>query len=136
MTNELPYVLRCIEGVSFRGGSCDFNLHVLTTKAVPVERFEMMCEAIDNDIGYFADNGEICLENIRKVEAGEVESIEADGNAWVVYITRDKVWFEDINSLEGGGEVTLAQYKLAVQTYVSFLNDPERKHIDVIFPEI
>jgi hypothetical protein len=134
--NELPYVLRCIRRVSFRGGSCDFNLHVLTNKAVPVERFEMMCENIDNDIGPFVDNGEICLELIRKVEAGESDYIAADGNAWVAHITRDRVWFEDIKSLESGGEVSLAQYKLAVQTYVSFLTDPERKPVEVIFPEV
>jgi hypothetical protein len=133
--DKLPNVLRCINAVSFGGGSCDFNLHVLNAKAVPVQRFEMMCENIDNDIGPFVDNGEICLELIRKVEAGETDYIGADGNAWVAHISRDKVWFEGLTQDVEGGEVTLAQYKLAVQTYVRFLKDPERRPIDVIFPD-
>ncbi len=32
------------------------------------------------------------------------------------------------------GEVTFGQYKLAVQTYVRFLSDPQRKPIEVKFP--
>jgi hypothetical protein len=134
--HELPYILRCINGVSFDGLSYDFNLHVLTAKAVPVERFEMMCEAIDNDISFFPNAGEDHLEAIRKVEAGETDYVQADGNAWVAHITRDKVWFEDICSLEEGGEVSLAQYKLAVETYSRFASDPERKPIEVIFPDV
>ena len=49
-------------------------------------------------------------------------------------ITRDKVWFEGLYSQGEGGEVTIAQYKLAVETYVRFLADPERKPIEVDFP--
>jgi hypothetical protein len=129
-------VLRCIDGVSFNGSSCDFDLHVLTAKAVPVERFEMMCEAIYNDISPFPDAGDDHLEAIRKVETGETDYAQVDGNAWVAHITRDKVWFEDICSLEQGGEVSFAQYKLAVQTYSRFASDPERKPIEVIFPNV
>jgi hypothetical protein len=133
--DQLPYVLRCINAVSFGGGSCDFNLHVLTAKAVPVERFEMMCEAIDNDLGMFSDTGEEHLEAIRKVESGETDYIAADGNAWVAHITRDKVWFEALTQDAEGGEVSFAQYKLAIETYSRFARDPEHKPIDVIFPD-
>jgi hypothetical protein len=128
-------VLRCLDGVRIGDGSCDFNLHVLTAKAVPVERFEMMCEAIDNDISPFPEAGDDHLEAIRKVEVGETDYAQVDGNAWVAHITRDKVWFEDICSLEEGGEVSFAQYKLAVQTYSRFARDPERKRIEVVFPD-
>jgi hypothetical protein len=127
--------LRCMRGLSFNGGSCDIDLHVLTAKAVPVERFELMCAAIDNDIGHFKENGLIYLECIRKIEARELEHLEADGDAWVVYITRDKVWFEGFYSQGEGGEVTLAQYKLALQTYVHYLSDPELKPVEAIFPD-
>lgn len=49
--------------------------------------------------------------------------------------TRDKVWFEGLYSQGEGGEVSFAQYKLAVQTYVRFLADPEGKTIEVAFPD-
>ncbi|MDP1683809.1 hypothetical protein [Hydrogenophaga sp.] len=49
-------------------------------------------------------------------------------------ITRDKVWFEGLYSQGEGGEVSFAQYKLAVQTYVRFLADPEGQPIEVEFP--
>jgi filamentous hemagglutinin len=49
--------------------------------------------------------------------------------------TRDKVWFEGLYSRGTGGEVSLAQYKLEVQTYLRFLANPERKTIGVPFPD-
>jgi hypothetical protein len=52
----------------------------------------------------------------------------------VAHITRDKVWFEGLYGQGKGGEVSFAQYKLAVQTYVRFLADPEGKAIEVAFP--
>jgi hypothetical protein len=134
--NKLPYVLRCIDGVSLGRSSCDFNLHVLTAKAVPVERFEMMCEALDNDISPFPDAGEEYLEGIRKIEAGESDYAQVGGNAWITHITYNRVWFEGIYSQGEGGEVTFSQYKLAVQTYSRFASDPERKRIEVIFPDM
>jgi hypothetical protein len=128
-------VLRCIDGVRIGDGSCDFNLHVLTAKAVPVERFEMMCEAIDNDISPFPDAGEEFLEGIRKIESGETEYTQVGGNSWTIHISCTKVWFEGMYGQGEGGEVTLAQYKLAVETYSRFARDPEHKRIEVVFPD-
>jgi hypothetical protein len=128
-------VLRCIPGINVDGGSVDFNLHVLTLKACPIERFELMCAAIEGDINHAEADGGPFLDAIRKVESGEVDKIEADGNAWIAHITRDKVWFEGAYNQGIGGEVSLAQYKVAVQAYVRFLSDPERRPVEVPFPE-
>jgi hypothetical protein len=88
-----------------------------------------------NDISPFPDAGVEHLEAIRKVEVGETDYAQVDGNAWVAHITLDKVWFEALTQDAEGGEVTFAQYKLAVQTYSRFARDPERKPIEVIFPD-
>jgi hypothetical protein len=99
-----------------------------------VGKFYIMCDAIQSDIESAEGSGVIALEEIRRIESGEVEKFESDGNAWVAHITRDKVWFEGLYEQGEGGEVSLAQYKLAVQTYVRFLADPEHKPIEVPFP--
>jgi hypothetical protein len=99
-----------------------------------LERFDLMCAAIQDDIQHPEGSGAQALEEIRKIESGITDRIEADGNAWVTFITPQKVWFEGLYSQGEGGEVSLAQYKLAVQTYVQFLFDPERKPIEVPFP--
>lgn len=105
---------------------------------LPLERaqpgFQLMCDAIMSDIQSAEGSGADFLEGIRRIESGEVDLIEADGNAWVAHITRDKVWFEGLYGQGKGGEVSFAQYKLAVQTYVRFLADPEGKAIEVAFP--
>ena len=93
-----------------------------------------MCAAIFNDIQSAQGSGATALEEIGRIESGEEELIKADGNAWVAHITRDKVWFRGLYSQGEGGEVTFEQYKLAVQTYVRFLSDPQRKPIEVKFP--
>ena len=121
--------------LEINGGSVDLNLHVLDLKARIMDRFEMMCEAIDNDIQTAEGSGASALKEIVSIESGEVELIEADGNAWVAHISRDKVWFEGLYSQGEGGEVSFAQYKLAVQTYVRFLADPEHRPIEVPFPD-
>lgn len=72
---------------------------------------------------------------VRKVEMGELNLADVDGNAWVINITREKVWFEGLYGQGEGGEVSLLQFKLAVQTYLQFLNDPEHKTVEVEFPE-
>jgi hypothetical protein len=99
-----------------------------------VDRFGLMTAAIVADIQSAEGAGADFLEGIRKIESGEETLIEADGNAWVAHITRDKVWFEGLYSQGEGGEVSFAQYKLAVETYVRFLADPEHKPIEVPFP--
>ncbi len=96
--------------------------------------FRTMRDAITSDIASAQGAGADFIEGIRRIEAGEVDKIEADGNAWVAHITKDKVWFEGLYSQGEGGEVSFAQYKLAVQTYVRFLADPQHRTIEVPFP--
>lgn len=112
----------------------DLDLHVYDGLGNLLPAFELMCGAIYSDIQSAKGSGANFLEGIRQIEAGETSYIEADGNAWVAYITPDKVWFEGLYSQGEGGEVSFAQYKLAVQTYVRFLADPEHKPIEVEFP--
>ena len=113
----------------------DLDLHVVNESGVVLDQFELMCAAIYEDIQSAEGSGATALEEIRSIESGETDQIEADGNAWVAHITRDKVWFEGLYSQGEGGEVSFAQYKLAVQTYVRFLADPEGKTIEVAFPD-
>jgi hypothetical protein len=97
-------------------------------------QFRLMCSALMSDIQNAEGSGRTALCEIRRIEAGETRYIESDGNAWVAYITPEKVWFEGLYSQGEGGEVSFAQYKLAVETYVRFLADPECKPIEVQFP--
>jgi hypothetical protein len=100
----------------------DLDLHVFDEDGGIQRRFELMCAAIYEDIESAEGSGADFLEGIRRIEVGEVDRIDADGNAWVAHITPDKVWFEGLYN------------KLAVQTYVLFLADPEHKPIEVDFP--
>lgn len=100
-----------------------------------MERFELMCEAIHSDIQNSEGSGATAMREIQRIEIGEADKIESDGNAWVTHITPIKVWFEGLYSQGTGGEVSFAQYKLAVETYVRYLADPERRPIEVPFPE-
>ena len=93
-----------------------------------------MCAAISDDIQHPEGSGAATLEAIRKVEAKESDFEELGGNAWYTFISPDNVRFEGQYHQGAGGEVSLAQFKLAVQTYVRFLFDPERKPIEVEFP--
>jgi len=111
----------------------DFDLHVFDADRID-SAYELMCEAIYSDIQTAEGSGADFLEGIRRIEAGQVDLIDVDGNAWVAHITRDKVWFEGLYSQGEGGAVSFAQYKLAVETYVRFLADPERKPIEVPWP--
>jgi hypothetical protein len=99
-----------------------------------VPAFQMMRDAITSDIQNPEGSGAAALKAIQKVESGESAQEELGGNAWSTYITPQKVWFEGYYNQGEGGEVSLAQYKLAVQTYVRFLSDPEQKCIEVAFP--
>jgi hypothetical protein len=99
-----------------------------------VPAYLMMCEAIMADIQNPLGSGASELENIRRVESGETDLIEAGGNAWYTHIERERVWFEGQYGQGEGGAVSLQQYKLAVETYVRFLADPERRTIELQFP--
>jgi len=94
-----------------------------------------MCAAISADIQNPEGSGACVLEWIRKVESGEIDFADVDGNAWVMNIAREKVWFEGLYSQGEGGEVTFKQFKMAVDTYVKFLADPESKAVEIPFPE-
>lgn len=98
--------------------------------------YEMMCGAIDDFIhDRFA---EAILKDIEEIETGRSNFIENGTEAYMFWLSSSGVTFEfqyGENGPEKGGEVTLAQFKLAVQTYLQFLRDPERKPIEVPFPE-
>lgn len=106
------------------------SVHILDEGGAHVPRFELMCESIDSDI---PAAGATVLKYIEQVECGIEDLVEADGNGWVTHIAKDKVWFEGLYSQGEGGAVSLAQYKLAVQTYIRFLTDPEHVPIEVEF---
>ena len=98
--------------------------------------YAMMCAAINEFIDM--EYGEGVIRQIEQVETYLLNEAEAEGHAYVCWLTREGVTFEfqhGENGPEKGGEVTLAQFKLAVQTYLQFLRDPERKPIEVPFPE-
>jgi len=121
--------------IEVNGVSVDLNIHVVDMKARILQRFELMCEAIDNDIQNPKGSGATAIKEIHQIESGETNYIAADGNAWIAHITPEVVWFEGLYSQGEGGAVTFRQYKLAVETYVRFLGDPEGKPIEVPFPD-
>lgn len=131
----MTYKLTCHERFDLGGRlGLSRRIDVMDAAGAVVQHFELMCAAIDGDIQTAAGSGADFLEGIRRIESGEADLIEADGNAWVAHITCDKVWFEGLYNQGEGGEVSFAQYKLAVQTYVRFLADPEGRPIEVEFP--
>ncbi|QIM54535.1 hypothetical protein [Hydrogenophaga crocea] len=99
-----------------------------------VPRFRLMCDAIMSDIQNAKGSGAMTMEAIRRVERAESFAEELGGNAWYTYITPSRVWFEGQYEQGEGGAVSLDQFKLAVDTYVRFLSDPEHKTIEVPFP--
>lgn len=115
--------------------SVDLNMHVYREGGEVAPSFELMCAAIDGDIQSAEGSGSTALQDIEWIESGQVDSIDADGNAWIAHIRPDKVWFEGLYNQGEGGEVSFEQYKLAVQTYVRFLADPQRLSIEVPFPD-
>lgn len=111
------------------------QIYVMDESNTPLERFELLCQAINEDIQNPSGSGETALFELRLIESGEKTLIESDGNAWITYIAPDKVWFEGLYNQGEGGSVSFAQYKLAMETYVRFLSDPEGKTIEIPFPE-
>lgn len=98
--------------------------------------YALMCAAIDNFIN--AEYAEEVLRGIAEIEIGNKETCEEGTEAYMFWMSRDGVTFEfqyGENGPEKGGEVTLAQFKIAVRTYLQFLRDPERKPIEVPFPQ-
>lgn len=134
-----PLTLRCIDGVRInKTYSEDYDLHVITPKAVPVSHYELMCGAIHSL--RHDQYVEAVLKEIQEVERGTKDVVEevTEAEAYIFWLTRGGVSFEfkyGESGPEKGGEVTLAQFKLAVQTYLQFLRDPERRPIEVPFPD-
>lgn len=118
----------------FGRGTRQLPIEVVDAHMQPIKDYDLMCMALLEDIRNPHGSGATALEEIRRIESGEKDYIEADGNAWVCYINREKVWFEGLYSQGEGGEVSFAQYKFAVQTYVEFLRGPQDKALEVPFP--
>ncbi len=94
----------------------------------------MMCDAIMSDVQSAEGSGSTTVGAILRVESAASSVEELGGNAWYTYISQSGVRFEGQYDQGEGGEVSLEQYKLAVETYVRFLSDPEHKPIEVVFP--
>ena len=108
----------------------------LNVEAPPCARpFYSMCASILADIGVPSGYESEALAEIRAIESGETRYIEADGNAFITFITPHEVWFQNLYIDIDESPVSFRQYKLAVETWVKFLADPERKPIVVPFPD-
>lgn len=106
---------------------------VLDSNGKFVDRFHLMCAAIADDIPNL-QGGDCVMDWVGKVESGKLDAADVDGNAWVINVKRDKIWFEGLYGQGEGGEVSLSQFKLALKTYMQFLSDPEHKPIEIAFP--
>jgi hypothetical protein len=135
MTAQLTLKVQRSEVVE-RGGHRILTprIDVLNEDGESVHRFDLMCAAIDNDIQDAEGSGAATLAALQKVEDGQSSTEELGGNAWYTYIKPGRVWFEGQYGQGEGGEVSFRQYKLAVETYVKFLSDPEHRPIEVEFP--
>ncbi|WP_143684665.1 hypothetical protein [Variovorax sp. KK3] len=103
-------------------------------KCVP--RFQMMCEEIRSDIQTVEGSGASTLKALHLVESGLSAAEKLGGNAWYTFISLDEVRFEGLYDQGDGGEVTFSQYKLAVETYIRFLTDPDRNPVEVVFLDL
>lgn len=102
--------------------------------AAKVPAYRMMCSAI----GEMGERALIwCLAEIRNIEEGETEEVDSSTEGFEFLLRKDRpISFEFLygeKGIERSGEVTLSQFKLAVQTYFQFLRDPERKPFEVPF---
>lgn len=114
--------------------SVDLNVHVLNENDEIDAAYELMCACLDSDIQSAEGSGADYVSWINRIESGDSGYAALDGNGWVAHATREKVWFEGLYSQGEGGEVTFNQFKLAVETYVRYLADPQREPIEVEFP--
>ncbi len=111
------------------------NDKVSTTPQKSVDGFGIMCVALRGDIQSADGSGADAIGAIRNIEDGTETYIEADGNAHIAFITPHEVWFGNLYVDVDESPVSFRQYKLAVETWVKFLADPERKPIVVPFPD-
>ena len=108
---------------------------VSATPQKSADGFGSMCIALRGDIQSADGSGADFIGAIRDIEAGTESYIKADGNAHIAFITPREVWFENLYVDIDESPVSFRQYKLAVETWVKFLADPERKPIVVPFPD-
>ncbi len=121
---------------SFIGVLCQSTPVVSRSKSMQaaiIPQYEFMCAAVDDAIHakYLAAE----LDDILQIELGRVDEIEEETEGWLFWMNRNGVRFEGKFNQGEGGQVSLAQFKLAVETYLRFLQDPERKPIEVAFPD-
>lgn len=129
-----PKRIEIIDGKEHRDSIFD----VLDASGNSVEQFFLMCVTLE-EVVYQAQTCEALLADIAQVERGEIKKAGTGLNARALEFTKDGAvfWFEfGPDGEETGGNVSLAQLKLAVETYARFLTDPERKPIEVEFPSI
>jgi hypothetical protein len=111
------------------------RLHVEDLMGNVDMRFDYMCETI---YACGVHTLKRMLSDIEAIQNGDQEMGGGGSDAWGVDFDKNGAVFEFDYAPEGeeiGGEVSLAQFKLAVQTYLQFLEDPERKPITIAFPE-
>lgn len=100
-----------------------------------IKGFEYMSSAILDDV----QSKEACdkvMAGIHSVERGELENYCWSGNAWSTTITKSGVTFEHqwIEELIGG-EVTLNQFKAAIEAWRRFLGDASCDHCEIDLPD-
>jgi hypothetical protein len=130
-----PMTLRCISKIMIGNGSMDFDLHVLTPKAVPITDFEGLCEVLN---ALMERDLIDCQTQIELVTKRELDTGSAGLNAYSVVFGINYVHCFNDYAEEPEEPIcvcTLTQLKVAVETYLRFLQDPERKPITVPFPD-
>lgn len=103
-----------------------------------VPRFRLMCSALHR-VTASVQACDAVLADIERVEGGVIETAGRGLDEYAVDFTKDGAvfWFEHAaEGEETGGRVSLMQLKLAILTYRQFLNDPDRKLIEVAFPDV
>jgi len=103
-------------------------------RSAMLPQYEFMCAALDEAAIYTEFLKEI-MGDIERIEKGHANCFKESTEGWEFEIKPDGVQFEGLYDQGTGGEVSLAQFKLAVQTYLRFLQDLERKPIEVVFPD-
>jgi hypothetical protein len=111
------------------------EIHIVDGNGNQRQEYEFLCASIDSDIESADGSGATAIKLIKEVETSLSAEIHREGNEWITHISQNKVWFEDKFSDDKGGDVSLEQYKFAIETFVRYLTDPTRTAIEVDFPE-
>ena len=113
------------------------RMAVVDGEASSVVGYDLMCAVLDR-VASSVDDCDSILVDIARIESGMSTSAGKGLDEYAVDFTKEgaEFWFEHAPDGEQiGGNVSLGQLKLAVQTFRQFLNDPERKMIEVAFPD-